>query len=162
MGVARARESGYVAPLLGRVAEWQTRRIQNPLSLRMCRFESDLGYPNSLACRWSLRGVVRREERAAAGGDRTCRSRLEDGATRAHARHGASRVRAVVGPRQRAADSVLYDGLASRGAVHHPLLGLGARIFPFADEREDRFSLRVADVGLLEVAVHLRSIWRSS
>ncbi len=33
------------APLpLGRVAEWQTRRIQNPLSARACRFESGLGY----------------------------------------------------------------------------------------------------------------------
>jgi hypothetical protein len=28
----------------GRVAEWQTRRIQNPLSARACRFESGLGY----------------------------------------------------------------------------------------------------------------------
>ncbi len=31
-------------PLLGRVAKWQTRRIQNPLPERECRFKSGLGY----------------------------------------------------------------------------------------------------------------------
>ncbi|HEX6245284.1 MAG TPA: acylglycerol kinase family protein, partial [Polyangiales bacterium] len=39
-----------------------------------------------------------------------------------------------------------------------PYWGFGARIFPFADERDDRFSLRVVDISSLAVAVHLRSI----
>ena len=61
------------------------------------------------------------------------------------------------------AGSVLYDGPSRLVAMSTiPYWGFGARIFPFADERDDRFSLRVADVGPLEVAVHLRSIWRGS
>jgi diacylglycerol kinase family enzyme len=43
-----------------------------------------------------------------------------------------------------------------------PYWGFGARIFPYADEREDRFHLRVADVGSVEVALHIRAIWRGT
>ena len=44
-----------------------------------------------------------------------------------------------------------------------PYWGFGARIFPFADERDDRFSLRVCDVGLARGGdATSRSIWRGS
>jgi hypothetical protein len=43
-----------------------------------------------------------------------------------------------------------------------PYWGFGARIFPFADERDDRFSLRVCDITSVQVAAHIRSIWRGS
>ena len=38
--------------------------------------------------------------------------------------------------------------------------GFGARIFPFAEDREDRFNLRIVDVGSLDVAWNIRSIWK--
>jgi diacylglycerol kinase family enzyme len=40
-----------------------------------------------------------------------------------------------------------------------PYWGFGARVFPFADEREDRFSLRVVDITNAQVARHIRRIW---
>jgi diacylglycerol kinase family enzyme len=43
-----------------------------------------------------------------------------------------------------------------------PYWGFGARIFPFADDREDRFQLRVVDITPVDVAVHIRSIWRGT
>lgn len=54
----------------------------------------------------------------------------------------------------------IYDG-PSRivGLSTIPYWGFGARIFPFADEREDRFALRIADLTSFDVAVHLREIW---
>lgn len=59
--------------------------------------------------------------------------------------------------------AVLYEGPSRLVALSTiPYWGLGARIFPFADERDDRFSLRVCDIGSLEVAAHIRSIWRGS
>jgi len=58
---------------------------------------------------------------------------------------------------------VLYEGPSRLVALSTiPYWGFGARIFPFAEERDDRFSLRVADVGSFEVATHIRSIWRGS
>ncbi|MDB4974124.1 MAG: hypothetical protein JWN48_2465 [Myxococcaceae bacterium] len=58
---------------------------------------------------------------------------------------------------------VLYEGPSRLVAMSTiPYWGFGARIFPFAEERDDRFSLRVCDVGSLEVAAHIRSIWRGS
>ena len=38
--------------LLARVAEWQTRRTQNPLSGRACGFESHLGHPGDSYTDW--------------------------------------------------------------------------------------------------------------
>jgi diacylglycerol kinase family enzyme len=59
--------------------------------------------------------------------------------------------------------AVLYDGPSRLVALSTiPYWGFGARIFPFAEEREDRFNLRICDVGSLEVAAHIRSIWRGS
>jgi diacylglycerol kinase family enzyme len=58
---------------------------------------------------------------------------------------------------------LLYEGPATLVSMSTiPYWGFGARIFPFAEERDDRFSLRVGDIGSVEVAMHLRSIWRGS
>lgn len=65
--------------------------------------------------------------------------------------------------REFAAGEVLYDGPSRLVAMSTiPYWGFGARIFPFAEERDDRFSLRVCDIGSFEVAAHLRSIWRGN
>jgi diacylglycerol kinase family enzyme len=65
--------------------------------------------------------------------------------------------------REIARGEVLYDGPSRLVAMSTiPYWGFGARIFPFAEERDDRFSLRVCDVGPVEVAMHIRSIWRGS
>jgi len=62
-----------------------------------------------------------------------------------------------------ATGALLYDGPSRLVAMSTiPYWGFGARIFPFADERDDLFSLRVCDVGSLEVAAHIRGIWRGS
>ncbi len=58
---------------------------------------------------------------------------------------------------------VLYDGPSRLVAMSTiPYWGFGARIFPFAEERDDRFSLRVCNIGPVDVALHLRSMWRGS
>ena len=43
-----------------------------------------------------------------------------------------------------------------------PYWGFGARIFPFASDRPDRFQLRIVDIGPYEVARHLKAIWRGT
>jgi diacylglycerol kinase family enzyme len=59
--------------------------------------------------------------------------------------------------------SVIYDGPSRLVAMSTiPYWGFGARIFPFADERDDRFSLRVCDITSVQVAAHIRGIWRGS
>jgi diacylglycerol kinase family enzyme len=59
--------------------------------------------------------------------------------------------------------AVLYEGPSRLVALSTiPYWGFGARVFPFADERDDRFHLRVCDIGSVEVAAHIRSIWRGS
>lgn len=59
--------------------------------------------------------------------------------------------------------ATLYEGPSRLVALSTiPYWGFGARVFPFADERDDRFSLRVCDIGSVEVAAHIRSIWRGS
>ena len=55
---------------------------------------------------------------------------------------------------------VVYDGPSRMVAFATiPYWGFGARIFPYADEREDRFSLRVVDISSAQVALHIRKIW---
>ena len=55
---------------------------------------------------------------------------------------------------------VVYDGPSRMVAFATiPYWGFGARIFPYADEREDRFSLRVVDITSAQVALHIRKIW---
>jgi diacylglycerol kinase family enzyme len=43
-----------------------------------------------------------------------------------------------------------------------PYWGLGARIFPYAEEREDRFNLRVVNFGSVTAVAHLREIWQGT
>ncbi|MEM1417442.1 MAG: diacylglycerol kinase family protein [Myxococcota bacterium] len=59
--------------------------------------------------------------------------------------------------------AVIYGG-THRGVLAStiPYWGFGARIFPFANEREDRFHLRVVDIGSAAVARNLRGIWQGT
>jgi diacylglycerol kinase family enzyme len=61
------------------------------------------------------------------------------------------------------AGEVLYDG-PFRGVLMStiPYWGFGARIFPFAEDREDRFELRIVDIGSLDVAWNIREIWKGT
>ncbi|MFO0692323.1 MAG: diacylglycerol kinase family protein [Polyangiales bacterium] len=43
-----------------------------------------------------------------------------------------------------------------------PYWGFGAKVFPFADPRGDRFNLRIVDIDSVDVALHLRSIWKGT
>lgn len=55
---------------------------------------------------------------------------------------------------------VIYEGPTRMTCMSTiPYWGFGARIFPFASDREDRFSLRVVDITSMDVALHIRSIW---
>ncbi|HJL16459.1 MAG TPA: diacylglycerol kinase family protein [Sandaracinaceae bacterium LLY-WYZ-13_1] len=57
----------------------------------------------------------------------------------------------------------LYQGPMRMVAMSTiPYWGFGARIFPFADDRDDRFSLRVVDIHSLQVALHIRAIWNGT
>lgn len=58
---------------------------------------------------------------------------------------------------------VIYEGW-SRMVIFStiPYWGFGARVFPFAVDRDDRFQLRVVDVGPLTLASHVRGIWRGT
>jgi diacylglycerol kinase family enzyme len=61
------------------------------------------------------------------------------------------------------AGEVLYEGPAYILAVSTiPYWGFGARIFPYAEERQDCFNLRIASFGSLAAVAHVRSIWRGS
>jgi hypothetical protein len=88
---------------------------------------------------------------------------------RPHARHqrGGGRLprggqRAARGP----AHPARRDGLRGAGARGHvfsiPYWGFGSRIFPFADDREDRFNLRIVNLESMDVALHIRSIWNGT
>lgn len=58
---------------------------------------------------------------------------------------------------------VLYEGpirLLAFSTI--PYWGLGARIFPYAEDREDRMQLRVVNFGSLEAMTHLRQIWQGT
>jgi len=58
---------------------------------------------------------------------------------------------------------VIYDGpirLLAFSTI--PYWGLGARIFPYAEEREDRFNLRVVNFGSLTAVANVRDIWRGT
>ncbi|HKP59011.1 MAG TPA: diacylglycerol kinase family protein [Polyangiales bacterium] len=58
---------------------------------------------------------------------------------------------------------VIYAGPARLLAFSTiPYWGLGARIFPYADERDDRFNLRVVNFGSVAAVVHLRQIWQGT
>jgi diacylglycerol kinase family enzyme len=58
---------------------------------------------------------------------------------------------------------VIYDGPATILAFSTiPYWGLGARAFPHAEEREDRFNLRVVNFGSFEAVSHVRELWRGT
>lgn len=58
---------------------------------------------------------------------------------------------------------VIYEGPSRMVAMSTiPYWGFGARIFPYADDRPDRFSLRVVDITSLDVALHIRAIWKGT
>lgn len=43
-----------------------------------------------------------------------------------------------------------------------PYWGLGARIFPYADERDDRFHLRLVNFGSIAAVANIRKIWQGT
>lgn len=58
---------------------------------------------------------------------------------------------------------VIYEGPCLAALVSTiPYWGFGARVFPFAGDRDDRFCLRVLNVPPLQIAAHLRSVWRGT
>jgi diacylglycerol kinase family enzyme len=62
-----------------------------------------------------------------------------------------------------AAGEVIYEGPSRLVAVSTiPYWGFGTRIFPYAEDRDDRFSLRVVDINALQVAMHLPAIWKGT
>lgn len=67
-----------------------------------------------------------------------------------------------IGP-EVAQGELLYEGPSRMVCASTiPYWGFGARIFPFANEREDRFSLRVVNIRSVDVVVHVRSIYRGT
>ncbi len=65
--------------------------------------------------------------------------------------------------REIGAGELLYQGPATIMAFSTiPYWGFGARVFPYAEERQDRFNLRVVSFGSIEAVTHVRSIWRGS
>ena len=61
------------------------------------------------------------------------------------------------------AGEVLYEGKARAVTFSSiPYWGFGSRIFPFADDREDRFNLRIVNLESLDVALHIRAIWNGT
>lgn len=62
-----------------------------------------------------------------------------------------------------AAGEPIYEGPTRMVAMSTiPYWGFGARIFPFADDRDDRFSLRMVDISSFQVAYHIRDIWKGA
>jgi diacylglycerol kinase family enzyme len=59
------------------------------------------------------------------------------------------------------AGDVMYEGPAQIvGVSTIPYYGYGLRMFPYAEERPDRMSLRISSMGPREFARNLRGIWR--
>lgn len=59
------------------------------------------------------------------------------------------------------AGDVVYEGPAQIvGVSTIPYYGYGLRMFPYAEERSDRMSLRISTMGPGEFARNLRGIWR--
>ena len=56
---------------------------------------------------------------------------------------------------------VIYEGRAKIACCSTiPYYGFGFRIFPYAEEREDRMSLRISTVPVPTFVRHLSAIWR--
>ncbi|MDD9940479.1 MAG: diacylglycerol kinase family protein [Myxococcales bacterium] len=59
------------------------------------------------------------------------------------------------------AGELIYEGPAQLLAFSTiPYWGLGARAFPYAEERPDRMHLRIVNFGSVEAMLNLRSIWQ--
>ena len=57
----------------------------------------------------------------------------------------------------------LFEGLARAVTFSSiPYWGFGSRIFPFAEDREDRFNLRVVNLESVDVALHIHEIWNGT
>lgn len=66
----------------------------------------------------------------------------------------------LVGPPIRRGE-VIYEGRASIAAASTiPYYGFGFRVFPFAEERPDRFDLRLSTIGPVPFVKHFGPIWR--
>jgi len=58
---------------------------------------------------------------------------------------------------------IIYNGpVAIAAASTIPYYGLGLRAFPQVDQRTDRFQLRVANVGALDLVMRMRSVFRGT
>jgi diacylglycerol kinase family enzyme len=58
---------------------------------------------------------------------------------------------------------LLYEGPARLVAFSTiPYWGFGARIFPYATKREDRFNLRIANLGPIRAIANIRPIWKGT
>jgi diacylglycerol kinase family enzyme len=58
----------------------------------------------------------------------------------------------LIGPPIQAGDTIYRGTCTLIGAATTPLLGYGMRFFPFADKRQDRFHLRIADTSPIQSA----------
>ncbi|MEM9188431.1 MAG: diacylglycerol kinase family protein [Myxococcota bacterium] len=81
--------------------------------------------------------------------------------------HGAPALRLGVDGRplgrEIRAGETMYEGPSQMVAMSTiPYWGFGARIFPYANERDGLFSLRVVDIGPVDVVLNIRSIWRGT
>lgn len=57
----------------------------------------------------------------------------------------------------------LYEGPSRMVAMSTiPYWGFGARIFPYAEERDDRFNLRIVDITSAQVVMGIRDIWKGT
>ena len=58
---------------------------------------------------------------------------------------------------------VLYEGPIRLMAFSTiPYWGFGARVFPYAEDRDDRMQLRIVNFGSIEAMAHLRQIWQGT
>ena len=65
--------------------------------------------------------------------------------------------------RELGAGELLYEGPSRMVAMSTiPYWGFGARIFPYAEDRDDRFSLRVVDIDPVQVVFGIRKIWKGT
>lgn len=61
------------------------------------------------------------------------------------------------------AGEIIYDGPTRMLAFSTiPYWGLGARIFPYAEERDDRFNVRVANFNSAMALINVRKIWQGT
>jgi len=61
------------------------------------------------------------------------------------------------------AGQLIYEGPARILMMSTiPYWGFGARVFPFAEERDDRFNLRLVNFGSVEAVANVQAIWRGT